>query len=178
MDQGIGRARWFIGGGRTPDVAAAVRRFASHRHADLWSGVGLAAASRGGDGLALEELSREAGPHTAALAQGAVFAIKARAHAGYVPPETRTAATALTGLPVEAAVALADGAAPDPPPPGPPRPPTNSGGAASRPISRRPRAVPHAEPSSTNPHPEPGIRAANARHSGMPANCDGCAILE
>jgi enediyne biosynthesis protein E2 len=112
VDQGIGRALWFIHGGRVADVADAVRRFPSHRHPDLWSGVGLAAAFAGGsdaDGLA--RLCKEAGEHQAELGQGAVFAIKARSYAGFVPAHTQLAAGALAGLTVEAAVALADDSA-------------------------------------------------------------------
>jgi len=47
IDQGIGRALWFIHGARVPDVAAAVGRFAVQRRSDLWSGVGLAATFAG-----------------------------------------------------------------------------------------------------------------------------------
>lgn len=64
VDQGIGRALWFIHGARVLDVDAAVRRFAPERHADLFSGVGLAATFAGGCGEAdLATLRREAGEH-------------------------------------------------------------------------------------------------------------------
>lgn len=110
-DQGIGRALWFMCGAQIPDVAAAVRRFAVSRHADLWSGVGLAATFAGGsDAEDLSALRRAAGEHHAELAQGAVFAIKARDYSGCVPPHTDVAASALTGLSVADAVALADAA--------------------------------------------------------------------
>nr|ABY65995.1 unknown [Actinomadura madurae] len=111
VDQGIGRALWFICGGRAPEVAAAVRRFAAHRHADLWSGVGLAAAFAGGgtaEGLAV--LRREAGEHRPELAQGVVFAVKARSYAGHVPAHTGTTVAALADVTVDGAVALADDA--------------------------------------------------------------------
>lgn len=109
VDQGIGRALWFIHGARAADVAAAVHRFASHRHPDLWSGVGLAAAFAGGappDGLA--GLRQEAAGHRAELGQGAVFAVKARSYAGLVPEHTELAARALAGLSAGAAETLAD----------------------------------------------------------------------
>jgi hypothetical protein len=112
VDQGIGRALWFIHGGRVADVADAVRRFASDRHPDLWSGVGLAAAFAGGsppDDLA--KLRQEAAGYQPELGQGAVFAIKARSYAGFVPEHTQLAARALAGLSVEASVALADDSA-------------------------------------------------------------------
>ncbi|PZF93711.1 DUF1702 family protein [Micromonospora deserti] len=113
VDQGIGRALWFVHGARVADVDAAVRRFAPGRQPDLWSGVGLAATFAGGCGEAdLAALRRWAGPHAAELALGSVFAIRARVHAGFVPPHSAVAAAALAGLSVPAAVALADDTAP------------------------------------------------------------------
>ncbi|MEZ0075138.1 DUF1702 family protein [Planotetraspora sp. GP83] len=114
VDQGIGRALWFIHGGQVPDIAANVGSFAAHRQADLWSGVGLAATFAGGcgaDGLAV--LRREAGDHLPELAQGVVFAARARSFAGFVPDHTEVATAVLAGLSVEDAVALADAAAVD-----------------------------------------------------------------
>lgn len=112
VDQGIGRALWFIHGGRTEAVAAAVGRFAGHRQADLWSGVGLAAAFAGGsDAEGLTALGRAAGSRLPEVAQGVVFAARARAYSGCVPEHTRTAVAALTGLSMDALVTLADDAA-------------------------------------------------------------------
>ncbi|GIH94920.1 DUF1702 family protein [Planobispora siamensis] len=119
VDQGVGRALWFIHGAQVQDVATAVRRFAAHRQADLWSGVGLAAAFAGGcDAEALAALRGQAGEHGAEVAQGAVFAVKARDHAGFVPPHTEAAGAVLAGLSVADAVALADDTAVDPRTPG------------------------------------------------------------
>jgi hypothetical protein len=120
IDQGIGRALWFVHGAQVPDVVAAVRRFASGRQADLWSGVGLAATFAGGCTAAdLEALRRQvredAADHEAHLAQGAVFAAKARAYSGFVPEHSEHAVSALTGLSVEAASKLADDASVDGP---------------------------------------------------------------
>jgi enediyne biosynthesis protein E2 len=109
IDQGIGRALWFIHGAGVPAVIAAVNRFAESRRNDLWSGVGLAATFAGGGtpgSLAL--LRREAGPAWAELAQGAVFAAKARTYSGTVPEHTEEAVSVLAGVTVEAATALAD----------------------------------------------------------------------
>ncbi|MCP2336064.1 DUF1702 family protein [Actinomadura rupiterrae] len=123
VDQGIGRALWFIHGGGVPEVAAAVGRFAAHRHPDLWSGIGLACVFAGGCGPAdLMRLRAAAGEHAPDLAQGAVFAAKARDHAGFVPEHTREATSILTDLTVEDASVLADDAAVDPEAGGP-RPP-------------------------------------------------------
>ncbi|RCG25374.1 DUF1702 family protein [Sphaerisporangium album] len=112
VDQGIGRALWFIHGGQAADVAAHVRAFASHRQADLWSGVGLAATFAGGaEAEVLAVLRAEAGEYRPELAQGVVFAAKARDFAGFVPPHTELATSVLAGLTVGGAVALADDAA-------------------------------------------------------------------
>lgn len=111
VDQGIGRALWFIHGGRCDAVAEAVGRFPGDRRADLFSGVGLAATFAGGatatELAGLREAAARAG-HDADLALGAVFAVKARHHARFVPPQTVTGAAELTGLDVEEAVDLAD----------------------------------------------------------------------
>jgi enediyne biosynthesis protein E2 len=112
VDQGIGRALWFICGGRASDVAASVGRFADHRQPDLWSGVGLAATFAGGsDPDGLRVLRRAAGEHWEQLALGVVFAVKARSYAGLVPDYTATACQALADLSVDKAVALADATA-------------------------------------------------------------------
>ncbi|GAA3500059.1 DUF1702 family protein [Streptomyces prasinosporus] len=109
FDQGVGRALWFIHGGHVGNVSAAVRAFAGDRQADLWSGVGLAATFAGGttpDGLAA--LRRDSGDFVAHLAQGAVFAAKARHHAGFVPEHSAAAVHAFTGRSAEAVARLAD----------------------------------------------------------------------
>lgn len=119
FDQGLGRALWFIHGARPLGVAAAVERFAAHRRADLWSGVGLAATFAGGcpaDGLA--ELREAAGEHWSELALGSVFANKARTYSGFVPEHSAEAVEALTGLAVADAVEVADSTATHDPGPG------------------------------------------------------------
>jgi hypothetical protein len=111
VDQGVGRALWFIHGADPVRVATAVADFAPRRQADLWSGVGLAAAFAGGadpDGLA--GLRHKAGAEWPHLAQGAVFAARARTFSGVVPGHTEAAVTALAGLSVAAASTLADAA--------------------------------------------------------------------
>lgn len=111
-DQGVGRAVWFIEGGRPRHVAAAVDAAAPDRRADLWAGVGLAAAFAGPgveDDLAV--LRDLAGTHAPDLALGAALAARARVESGLVPAHSATAATALTGLPVAAAAELVDACA-------------------------------------------------------------------
>jgi enediyne biosynthesis protein E2 len=109
VDQGIGRALWFIHGADTDKVTAAVGAFDRYRQADLWSGVGLAATfAGGGEPAALAALVQAAGEHAPELALGSVFAVKARTYAGFVPPHTMSAADAFTGLSVEQATEVAD----------------------------------------------------------------------
>jgi hypothetical protein len=108
-DQGIGRALWFMHGASVPDVTEAVNAFAPHRRADLWSGVGLAAAYAGsGDADALGDLRKEAGTYLPEVAQGAVFAVKARVEADLVVPHTEIAAQVLCEVTVEEAEALTE----------------------------------------------------------------------
>jgi hypothetical protein len=111
VDQGIGRALWFIHGARVTDVAAAVGRFVAGRQPDLWSGVGLAAAFAGGASVGqLAQLRHDAGRYALDLAQGAAFAAKARTFAGLVPPHTEAAVAALTGVAASQASATVDAA--------------------------------------------------------------------
>ncbi|MEV0271256.1 MAG: DUF1702 family protein [Hamadaea sp.] len=113
-DQGVGRALWFIHGGQVSDVAAAVDRFAADRQSDLWSGVGLAATFAGGtDGNGYAQLRAFAGPFAADVAQGAVFAAKARSFSGCEPAHTQLAVKTLAELDIAAAAALADDVAAD-----------------------------------------------------------------
>jgi hypothetical protein len=114
VDQGVGRALWFIHGGRTEPLASAVGRFATERRADLWSGIGLAAVFAGGSGhTALTALAADAGEYRPHLAQGAVFAAKARVHSGCEPPHTAVGVSALCGTTVADAARLADDAVAD-----------------------------------------------------------------
>jgi hypothetical protein len=115
VDQGIGRALWFINGADPDAVTAAVGRFATERQADLWSGVGLAATFAGGttaDGLTA--LRTAAGDHHADLAVGSVWAVTGRIAAGFTPEHTEFAADVFTGLSTQDAVILAGNAAVDP----------------------------------------------------------------
>lgn len=109
VDQGIGRALWFIHGGRPAAVAAAVDRFAAERRADLWAGVGLACCFAGGaEAGELAELRESAGEHRHELALGAVFAAKGRDYSGFVPGHTEISVKQLTLMSVTEAVGIAD----------------------------------------------------------------------
>lgn len=108
-DQGIGRALWFMHGANVAGVAAAVGAFAPHRQADLWSGVGLAAAYAGAaDAEQLKELRNASGEFRPEMAQGAVWAALARAHASLETPHTEIAAQVLCDMSVLEAAELTE----------------------------------------------------------------------
>lgn len=109
IDQGIGRASWFVCGTDPERVAALFAKFPESRRPDLYSGVGLAATYAGGvDRAELECLSELAGPYRGQLAQGAAFAAQARLRAGLVVPHNQLATEVLCGTNVAAAAAATD----------------------------------------------------------------------
>lgn len=109
LDQGLGRALWFVEGADVVQVADRIERFSPQRHPDLWSGVGLAATYAGGTGVReLRELRERAGQHWPQLAQGSAFAAKARLRAGLAGDHTRSATETLCGCPPEQAAAVTD----------------------------------------------------------------------
>ncbi|GIF16420.1 DUF1702 family protein [Actinoplanes teichomyceticus] len=112
FDQGVGRALWFVHGGDAIGLAATIGGFAHARRADLWSGAGLAATFAGGTDRAGYAMLRSlASSYRGDVAQGAVFAARARTHAGFVPEHTETAIHILAGLSAAGATDLADASA-------------------------------------------------------------------
>jgi hypothetical protein len=109
FDQGLGRALWFVRGADVATVAATVAAFPPERRADLWSGVGLAAAYAGGveDGD-LAALAAAGGEHRLELGQGAAFAAKARERAGNPAAHTDRACRIFCGLAAGEAAAITD----------------------------------------------------------------------
>ncbi len=106
FDQGVGRMLWFHECAGAEDVILRVAEFPAGRRADLWSGVGLAAAYAGGAEVReLERLSAAAAKDgfRAHLVQGAAFACAARLISGTVPEHTAAAVSALCEVDVEEA---------------------------------------------------------------------------
>lgn len=105
VDQGIGRALWFVGGADVDAVLALVGAFVPARRGDLFSGVGLAATYAGGAGAdELLRLRESAGEYRPQLLQGSAFAAEARERAGLTVPHTQIATEVLCGMePHEAA---------------------------------------------------------------------------
>ncbi|MFC4146091.1 DUF1702 family protein [Micromonospora mangrovi] len=109
IDQGVGRAMWFVAGGDVDRVAGLINGFAEERRADMWSGTGLAATYAGATGEGeLTRLAALAGPYRANLAQGSAFAAGARVRAGLVVPHTDLATGVLCGLSSTEASAVTD----------------------------------------------------------------------
>ena len=114
FDQGLGRSIWFVKGANVSAVASAINAFPSSRHADLWSGVGLACAYAGGcSRVAIESLRVAAGEHLPALAQGVAFAAKTRERAANLNSHTQTACRVICDHSAEELAAITDTALED-----------------------------------------------------------------
>lgn len=109
FDQGLGRSLWFVEGADIVQIPKTIATFPPLRHADLWSGVGLACAYAGGvDSDQLIALGTAAGSYHPYLAQGTAFAAKARQRAGTTAAHTALACQILCDLSVEAAAKVTD----------------------------------------------------------------------
>jgi hypothetical protein len=107
IDQGIGRAMWFVGGTDPYLVATMFDKFPEQRRADLFSGAGLAATYAGGaDEGELLDFWELAGPYRAQLAQASAFAAEARVLAGLVTPHTAVATQVFCGVTPEQAARI------------------------------------------------------------------------
>jgi hypothetical protein len=99
FDQGLGRSFWFVNGGNSQLIQKIFADFAPARQGDLWSGLGLAATYAGlADEEVLMAIRRGAGDYWPCLAQGAVFAAKARERAGNLTEYTDLATSVLCGM--------------------------------------------------------------------------------
>lgn len=108
-DQGLGRSLWFHECADPDGVALRIGEFSPARHADLWSGIGLAATYAGAvEPDELERLVALADKHHAELAQGCAFACKARHVSAVVPAHTDKAAAVLAGVTSGEAAAWTD----------------------------------------------------------------------
>ncbi|HEY2443843.1 MAG TPA: DUF1702 family protein [Streptosporangiaceae bacterium] len=123
IDQGIGRATWFVGGTDPERVSSIFAKFPEARRADLYSGAGLAACYAGGvNETELREFWRQAGDYRPDLAQGCAFAATARVHAGLMVDHTQLATQVLCGMSAEQATKVCENALPEQVPAGPPEP--------------------------------------------------------
>jgi hypothetical protein len=113
IDQGIGRAMWFVGGTDPNRVADMIERFPESRRADLYAGSGLAATYAGGvNEDELRTYVRRAGVYAPQVAQGSAFAATARVETGLVTEHTRLATGVLCGVTPEEAMRISHAARP------------------------------------------------------------------
>jgi enediyne biosynthesis protein E3 len=99
VDQGIGRATWFVAGADPKLAADLIDAFPAARRQDLYSGAGLAATYAGG--VSEQELrlfQRRAGEHAPFVAQASAFAAQARVRAGLLVPHNDVATQVLCGM--------------------------------------------------------------------------------
>ncbi|NUP83346.1 MAG: DUF1702 family protein [Nonomuraea sp.] len=111
FDQGLGRLLWYHDCAAPDDVAARIGGFPAGRRADLWSGVGFAAAYTGGaESEELRWLTEQAGADgfRSHLAQGCAFAVAARLRSGMLPGHTAQAVPILADAEPEQAAAWTD----------------------------------------------------------------------
>jgi hypothetical protein len=115
IDQGVGRALWFVNGTDALRTTACVSRFADSRKPDLYAGIGLAATYAGGAAEGeLWTLFDAAGGYRKNLAQGAAFAAECRVRAGLVVPHNEIATRVLCGCDPRQAARIARDCRPDP----------------------------------------------------------------
>ncbi|WP_250562609.1 DUF1702 family protein [Sphaerisporangium fuscum] len=116
IDQGIGRAMWFVGGTDPEVVATLIEKFPEHRRGDLYAGSGLAATyACGADGDELRAFRDRAGAHRPQLAQGSAFAAEARVRPGLVVPATEAATAVFCGVTPRQAARISEECRPDQP---------------------------------------------------------------
>ena len=98
IDQGIGRALWFIRGSDPVLATSTVDEFDERRRGDLYAGIGLAATYAGGvTEDELVTLWERAGDYRPQVAQGCCFAVECRFRAGNLVPHNELAARVLCG---------------------------------------------------------------------------------
>jgi hypothetical protein len=109
VDQGIGRALWFVTGTDVDLLARTINAFAPGRRGDLYCGAALAATYAGGASEdELSALRRYGSQHAPVMAQGSAFAAKARVRAGLVTPHTGVATSVFCGMNPHEAAAVTD----------------------------------------------------------------------
>lgn len=107
VDQGIGRALWFVEGTSVDRVADRIETFPPARRADLWSGAALAATYAGGvDEPELVAFWKSAGSYRPNVAQASAFAAEARVRADLVVPHTELATEVFCGMSPQAAASV------------------------------------------------------------------------
>jgi len=109
FDEGLGRSLWFSECGDVDRIGSTIGALPARRHADLWSGVGLAATYAGVLPKAdLIRLRSTAGIFAKDVSQGCAFAAKARERAGNITEYTEIACGIFCGTSAREAAAKTD----------------------------------------------------------------------
>jgi hypothetical protein len=109
FDQGLGRSLWFVKKADVRAIKETISKFSADRHADLWSGVGLACTYTGGIKQAsISRLKKASGQYKGHLALGAAYAAKARTLSGQIPAHTELACQSLWGKEAGKIAAIVD----------------------------------------------------------------------
>lgn len=115
IDQGIGRAMWFIAGSDADLCVNMIEKFEPERHSDLYSGAGLAATYAGGaQEDELRVLKDRAGEFSSYVAQGSAFAAECRVRADLIIPHTEMAARFFCDMSARDAAAVTERMRPNP----------------------------------------------------------------
>jgi hypothetical protein len=114
IDQGIGRAMWFVCGTDVALLTRSLDSFPENRRPDLYSGAGLAATYAGGvDEDELWAFREAAGVYRPHVAQGAAFAAAARVRADLVQPHNDLATRVFCDMSAAQAAKITDETRPD-----------------------------------------------------------------
>lgn len=112
FDSGIGRSLWWVKGADPARIQTAINGFAESRRAELWCGVGVAAAYAGGVSAdVLLRLHELADPYQADFLSGIPFAARLRQKGRNPSAITRLACESLLGLTLDEAAGIAAAAA-------------------------------------------------------------------
>ena len=106
-DSGVGRSMWWVKGAQPHAIKAAIDAFPEARRAEMWCGIGVAAAYAGGVGVpVLHQLTELAGPYHADLMCGVPFATVMRMKGQNPSDWTEQACQTLLGMPTTQASAI------------------------------------------------------------------------
>jgi enediyne biosynthesis protein E3 len=109
IDQGIGRATWFVCGTDPNLVADTLDGFPAARRPDLYAGAALAATYAGAvDEAELRSFLKRGEAYRGQIAQGSAFAATARVRAGLTTPHTGLASGVLAGVTPDEAARICD----------------------------------------------------------------------
>lgn len=104
---GVGRSFWWTLGASPERIAQAIARFPAATQAEMWCGIGVAAAYAGGvETPVLHELHRRSGDWSTDFLSGLPFAARMRQKGGNPSTWTDHACTELLGMTADAAATL------------------------------------------------------------------------